>query len=59
MGAKMSRRVHPKCKQHKWGSDDYWRCYGPANALTVYHPSSTCMMGRKDDPRAVVDPRLK
>ncbi len=26
---------------------------------TLYHPTSTCMMGRNDDPSAVVDSRLR
>ena len=30
-----------------------------ATGITVHHPSSTCKMGRADDPTAVVDPQLK
>ena len=58
-GATVNQRVHPLCKQHEFDTDDYWRCSAAANTYTAYHPTSSCTMGARDDPKAVVDPRLR
>ena len=34
----------PGCKDHKYRSDDYWRYYIRHNTLTVYHPTTTCVL---------------
>ena len=47
------------CSEHEFRSDAYWECFIRYNALTVYHPTSTCKMGSVDDPSIVVDPELK
>ncbi|MFN8591381.1 MAG: GMC family oxidoreductase N-terminal domain-containing protein [Thermomicrobiales bacterium] len=39
----------------RWSSRDDLRAWVRAQASTTYHPSSTCRMGRADDPLAVVD----
>lgn len=43
----------------KLANDRYLECLIRTAALTMYHPSSTCTMGRADDPQAVVDPLLR
>ncbi|OWF43153.1 glucose dehydrogenase [FAD, quinone]-like isoform X2 [Mizuhopecten yessoensis] len=47
------------CSEHEFRSDKFWECYVRHFTLTVYHPTSTCRMGGKDDPSAVVDPQLR
>ncbi|KAF5272021.1 hypothetical protein FQR65_LT05002 [Abscondita terminalis] len=49
----------PMCKDIKFDSDDYWRCAIKNISTTVFHLLGTCKMGNKDDPKAVVDPRLR
>ncbi|KAK3098403.1 hypothetical protein FSP39_019191 [Pinctada imbricata] len=49
----------PAFKKYKYGTDAYWEEYVRHLTFTVYHPTSTCAMGREDDPIAVVDPRLR
>ncbi|XP_048768066.2 alcohol dehydrogenase [acceptor]-like isoform X2 [Ostrea edulis] len=50
---------HPHCDGISKGSDEYWICRIRHYTFTVYHPTSTCRMGAKDDPTAVVDPELR
>ena len=47
------------CSEHEFRSDAYWECYIRYNALTTYHPTSTCKMGSIDDPSTVVDSELR
>ncbi|CAL8090579.1 unnamed protein product [Orchesella dallaii] len=48
------------CNMHKFKSDEYWACYIRHISLTLYHPVSTCRMGRGvDDKDAVVDSKLR
>ncbi|KAK3097269.1 hypothetical protein FSP39_008216, partial [Pinctada imbricata] len=49
----------PSWRRYKYGTDAYWEEYIRHLTFTVYHPSCTCAMGRKDDPEAVVDPNLR
>lgn len=49
----------PDCDGFQKNSDDYWICRIKHYTFTVYHPTSTCRMGAKDDPTAVVDPELR
>ncbi|KAK9871965.1 hypothetical protein WA026_015211 [Henosepilachna vigintioctopunctata] len=49
----------PNCKNFEFNSDAYWECAMTNTATTVYHPTSTCKMGPKNDQHAVVDSRLK
>ncbi|XP_019924634.3 glucose dehydrogenase [FAD, quinone] isoform X3 [Magallana gigas] len=49
----------PQCESHTPNSDDYWICRIRHYTYTLYHPTSTCRMGSKDDPTAVVDPELR
>ncbi|XP_060076751.1 glucose dehydrogenase [FAD, quinone]-like [Ylistrum balloti] len=50
---------HKLCSQYDFRSDRFWECYVRHFTLTVYHPTSTCRMGNKDDPSAVLDPQLR
>jgi len=59
IGATVDKMKLSICKQHKFQSDEYWRCIIHHLAYTVYHPAGTCKMGRADDPTAVVDPQLR
>lgn len=49
----------PGCIQHKFDTDEYWKCTARQISLTIYHLSGTCKMGPKEDPTAVVDQRLR
>ncbi|XP_035775487.1 glucose dehydrogenase [FAD, quinone]-like isoform X3 [Anopheles albimanus] len=40
-------------------TDRYWECYVRELGVTLYHPVGTARMGPKDDPDAIVDPRLR
>ncbi|OWF37635.1 glucose dehydrogenase [FAD, quinone]-like [Mizuhopecten yessoensis] len=51
--------MYKLCEQHLFRSDAFWMCFIRQLAVTVYHPTGTCRIGRKDDPTAVVDPQLK
>ncbi|XP_072045754.1 uncharacterized GMC-type oxidoreductase Mb1310-like [Amphiura filiformis] len=48
----------PGSKDDEW-SDENLEAYARHYACTLYHPTSTCKMGAKDDPTAVVDPQLR
>jgi len=49
----------PGCEKHEYDSNDYWECAIRTLSSTFYHMSGTCKMGAKQDPTAVVDPKLK
>lgn len=52
-------RAIPQCSQHVYLSDGYLECFIRLLAATAYHPSSTCRMGKVEDPYTVVDPQLR
>ncbi|KAK3103277.1 hypothetical protein FSP39_018107 [Pinctada imbricata] len=54
-----THRHFSQCAKHKRSSDAYFECAIRHYALTTYHPTSTCRMGRKDDPTAVVGSDLR
>ena len=47
------------CDKMEFDSDLYWDCILRHWGITGYHPVSTCRMGSKTDPTAVVDPQLR
>ncbi|XP_033229604.1 glucose dehydrogenase [FAD, quinone]-like [Belonocnema kinseyi] len=47
------------CNHLTFNTDDYWICLMRNNTIAAFHPVGTCKMGPKEDPGAVVDPRLK
>lgn len=49
----------PACQHLPFGTDEYWACVAQAYTTTIFHPTSTCKMGPKSDPKAVVSPELK
>ncbi|XP_067676229.1 alcohol dehydrogenase [acceptor]-like [Haliotis asinina] len=59
IGAKLNDKRFPTCNTMKYDSDAYWECYIRAVATTLYHPTTTCKMGKPSDPTTVVDPQLR
>ncbi|KAL0126563.1 hypothetical protein PUN28_005138 [Cardiocondyla obscurior] len=51
--------TYPECNSYEYDSDAYWECVIRIMSSTLYHYSGTCKMGAREDPTAVVDPRLK
>ncbi|KAL6434805.1 hypothetical protein ACFW04_005178 [Cataglyphis niger] len=47
------------CHDTEPDSEEYWKCNLRHMSFTIYHPVGTTKMGPKDDPTAVVSPRLK
>lgn len=50
---------YPDCVDLELHSDKYLECMVRQYVNTFWHLSGTCRMGREDDPKAVVDPRLR
>ena len=51
--------AYPFCAEYTYGTTAFWDCFVRHFSLSFYHASSTCRMGRKDDPKAVVDSTLR
>lgn len=47
------------CKEFKFDSDLYWKCYIQTFSDPGHHPVSTCKMGAFNDVRSVVDNKLR
>ncbi|XP_053373287.1 glucose dehydrogenase [FAD, quinone]-like [Mercenaria mercenaria] len=59
IGADISINQASFCSHYKFRSDDFWRCMIRHIAHNFYHSTSTCKMGMKGDPTAVVDLDLR
>ena len=59
IGADISINKASFCSQHKFQSDEYWRCMIHHVAHNFFHSTSTCKMGQKNDSTAVVDLHLR
>ncbi|KAL3271332.1 hypothetical protein HHI36_021820 [Cryptolaemus montrouzieri] len=57
--AQMVSTPLPGCDEHIFDSDEYWTCAIRTIGASIYHQTSTCKMGPKGDPKAVVDNRLR
>lgn len=57
IGATLTVKHHPLCLNFTMGSDDYWRCAIRSDVQSVFHYTSTCMMGHNDS--SVVDDKLR
>ncbi|ODM99740.1 Glucose dehydrogenase [FAD, quinone] [Orchesella cincta] len=53
LGARHHKVPFKQCDHHEWKSDGYWECFIRHFAFSLYHPTSTCSMGK------VVDSRLR
>jgi len=47
------------CKEYKYDTDQYWKCYIQTFSDPCHHPVSTCKMGAFSDVRTVVDDTLR
>lgn len=53
------RTVYPGCEEFIGDEDAFFACMAKQVVRTFWHYSGTARMGRKDDPRSVVDSHLR
>ncbi|XP_072756188.1 glucose dehydrogenase [FAD, quinone]-like [Anoplolepis gracilipes] len=58
-GSQFCNDTLPGCEKYEYDSYAYWECAIRTVSCTIYHFSGTCKMGPRNDPTAVVDPKLK
>lgn len=58
-GSKLHDVPIPGCKQHPFGSHEYWGCSARYITTQLHHQCGTAKMGPASDPEAVVDPALR
>lgn len=60
IGSKLYDVPIEECLEYgPFGSDAYFACQARMFTFTIYHQSGTCKMGKKEDPTAVIDARLR
>ncbi|CAG7817280.1 unnamed protein product [Allacma fusca] len=59
IGAQLIPFPWPGCENLEFKSLKYYQCYIRHFTFTLWHPAGTCRMGRRNDPTAVVDSRLR
>lgn len=47
------------CRKFEKGTDEYWKCAFEQILTGFYHPAGTNRMGAENDPKAVLNPRMK
>ncbi|GAB1859087.1 Glucose dehydrogenase [Camponotus japonicus] len=57
--SQLTNDTFPECEDYTYDSFAYWECAIRTISCTIYHYSGTCKMGPREDPTAVVDPKLK
>lgn len=57
--AKLLDTPLPGCQHYIYDSDNYWECSLRHLSTSVHHQTTTCKMGPKSDPEAVVSDKLK
>ncbi|XP_052740828.1 glucose dehydrogenase [FAD, quinone]-like [Bicyclus anynana] len=58
-GAYFVRENMPHCRQHEWGTDDYFLCLIRQYTSTTHHQVGSCKMGPWWDEKAVLDSELR
>ncbi|CAH1107826.1 unnamed protein product [Psylliodes chrysocephalus] len=58
-GAKLVETPIPGCQNHVFDSDDYWLCSLRQLSTSLGDQTSTCKMGPRNDPEAIVDSKLR
>lgn len=53
------KEYYPPCNSLPYPSDEYLTCRLRHYVYTIYHPTSTCRMGKDGDDTAVVDLQLR
>uniref|UniRef100_A0A8W8J3L8 Glucose-methanol-choline oxidoreductase C-terminal domain-containing protein n=1 Tax=Magallana gigas TaxID=29159 RepID=A0A8W8J3L8_MAGGI len=62
VGASLSdpyQEYYPSCNSLPYPSEEYWICRLKHYMNTLFHPTSTCRIGKNNDDTAVVDPQLR
>lgn len=62
VGASLSdpyQEYYPPCNSLPYPSEEYWICRLKHYMNTLFHPTSTCRMGKNNDDTAVVDQQLR